>query len=236
MATRPARKSRMDHVMKTQLDGDDRETKTQKGPDGGKGAGSSRGAPRRGAGGRHKNDNGRINIQDKNVKQVFAMMAKQTLQNTQQLRQIRPAVFDMFMIKKAHNVFINLEQEREKYVQMQKSEDRVEFSPTPYLLVVLIDSLANEQVGQANQRALNEESTRLDTADLGEIENMVTGIYWEKVYDKDMVRLLLGMTHYHLRTTVISALKQLEFKHLVSRAPPGYMENRLGQMLEDLES
>ena len=185
----------------------------------------------------HNGDEFEIKTNDPGLKKLLVVMLKQQLKTTQDMRKVKHSVFDAFHGRIEHPLLKAIGKERERYVQFQQAMDKdqqLEYGPGVPMFKELLRNVVTMDIGAANKKELEKLRDQLEQADEN-LEEMFSGMYFEKMKEATMVRILIGMQHLPQRRIIIQSLKQLDFKHMAGCPPPGYMENQLSAALEQLE-
>lgn len=212
----------MDRVIKS--------SRTSQGKGGGGPPGSRGQRGGAGRGGRVEPD-----VRDEGLRQTLSVLIKQSFKNTQDMRMVKPAVLDCFIGTKVHPVIKAIEKEKQGYIDRQLEGIELPCSPHPYMFFAFLATLAEQNIGQANQKAMRDVITQIEKIEMTELEKQINGVYIEKTYNPDHVKLWLGLGKFNGRDVVVHALKQIEFSHKTSRPPAGWMEETLANALEKLE-
>jgi len=171
----------------------------------------------------------RLTTKDSGLKGLLVTMLKLLAQNTQQLRALRAAVLDTFVVEKKSEIYKALEQEGQAFAAAvlkwrktkedseKNAEDKPPGAPTPHMFIRLLEGLTKMDVGGKNKKNLEDELARLESlgADApSQLLRDVTLCKFESCYDKGKVKLTLAMRDYSLRGIVLDALTQsgLEYK------------------------
>ena len=201
----------------------------------GTGSRSSKGGPRT-AREEINGDEFEIKSNDPGLKKLLTVMLKQQLKTCQDMRKVKHSVFDAFHCRCDHPVIKAIQKEREMYVQFQQASEKdtqLEYGPGIPMFYELVRQLALQDIGAANKKEIAKIIERFDRTD-EHLEEVISGVYLEKMKEATMVRLLIGMQHFDQRRAIVQSMKQMEFKHMPGCPPPGYMENQLSAALEHL--
>ena len=103
-----------------------------------------------------------------------------------------------------------------------------------YLVLAFLASISSRDIGQKNKTTMEAMMTELWGLDVCVVAELFPGIYLEKVFDGDKIRVLLPLNHCPQRAVIVSSMKQLDFAHKLGRPSPGYMEQQLSRALQNL--
>ena len=86
-----------------------------------------------------------------------------------------------------------------------------------------------------NKKQLQELADKLFATEVQEAQLLVEGVWTEKMHDATKGRIVVAMKALPERMLIIRSMQQLGMIHKVDVAPPGYMEDRLSQLIDTLE-
>ena len=137
------------------------------------------------------------------------------------------------------NVVKGLEEELKEYNQVIQDEgpEAVEGGPLRYLLRRLLTTLVVENVGELNQRNLQEYIGKLEAMDdVTEVQDLVQHLAFKKCYASNLMKVhFVVKSEYKLRKTLCDSMKLLGGDHKRGRAPRGAIEDELAKWLQSFQ-
>ena len=117
----------------------------------------------------------KLTTKDTGLRSLLVIMLKLLAQNSQQLRTVRAATTDTFLVKKEHIIYRSLEEEGRAFAKAvadwrlvkadgDDMDRRPPGPPTPSVFMRLLEELAKLDVGGKNKKIIEEEIGRLESA------------------------------------------------------------------------
>ena len=93
-------------------------------------------------------------------------------------------------------------------------------------------------MGLVNQGKFKEMEAKYFDMEMAHLEEVVGGVYLEKMADPELVRVLLALQNPERgeRRLITESMKQINAVHKSSQAPAGYMERQTQACIERMEA
>ena len=144
---------------------------------------------------------------------------------------MKPACLDIVESKSDNLVYKAIEEEHAKYVKVQKAAANLPYGPAVPKFQAMLDTLATQDVGMQNKKQLPELADKIFAMEVQEAQLLVEGVWTEKMYDSTKGRIVIAMKALPERMRIIRSMQQIGMIHKADVAPPGYMEDRLTQLI-----
>jgi hypothetical protein len=137
--------------------------------------------------------------------------------------------------KNDNPVYKAIEEEHAKYVKVQRAGANLPYGPAVPKFQAMLDTLATQDVGMQNKKQMQELADKIFAMEAQEVQLWVEGVWTDNMYDSTKGRIVIAMKALPERMLLIRSMQQIGMVHKADVAPPGYMEDRLSQLIETLE-
>ena len=171
---------------------------------------------------------------------LTAAMLKMLLMNAQMCREIRGAVFIVFMILESSLEYIKMKEQLVAYNSkvQEAGKGHGMGPPSGYCFGGLIMAMVERgsTIGMQNQTKAAELSSHWENLTVEESFDMVPHCRGKKAYDKTMFKLEFLITGAEVRDLVKNSLTQSGAKRLLGQAPEGGLEAALSRALSSMST
>ena len=193
-------------------------------------------------------------LPDSRLKLLLVCLMKLTLQNTQTLRKIKATVWDAVEFPTSSPIVAALAKELDEYLnrcrQIQSESANGKHGlgpPSGYLLLALVDALLEAEIGARNRKALQPMSEILWDMELPKLCQMCSNILMQTTNEEKTTIIYFDLANVgtykedenhpvaSTRDLLLSSLEMAGGTPLPGAAPPGFLENRLSQLLTAIE-
>ncbi len=184
---------------------------------------------------RNKKQNPKVKVNDAGMQRLLASLLRATLMNTQALREIKGAMYDVTILSKDHKLVEAMKREGAAYAKAVREEGAGHERGPPSLTVGLgfLETLAQLEVGAVNRQGI--ERFLENNQDKTVLLHHLRVCRLEKCHDEEKIKIMTCFSD-ELRLLTISALRQLaDVKTCQGKPPAGYVEEELAAFLEQMK-
>jgi len=176
----------------------------------------------------------KIQVKDQGLRRLLINLLKQVLINQQQLREVMSVVLDTITMDSESKTIKDMQAESRAYAKAVREKGSATGPPTGTVFLALLESLAEQDVGQKNKGKLQEIVVGIKDEPIG--MDMVRVCRWARAFKEEKKKIILHIVQPEVRQVVLSSLEQLGGTLHSGKAPAGYLEDDLSQWLELLEA